>query len=110
MKKNFKFNYIGFVAIVLLAVSCTKEPFLEDQLVLKTAAAKGSIVRATTATQKLLIIGIDGCKPDALLAANTPNVQGLLSNNSLGSISKAFAIFIKVRTVVFTFAFSILAT
>lgn len=29
---------------------------------------------------KVLIIGIDGCRPDALLAANAPVIQGLLPN------------------------------
>ncbi|MBJ6368937.1 alkaline phosphatase family protein [Snuella sedimenti] len=29
---------------------------------------------------KVLIIGIDGCRPDALMVANTPNVDALISN------------------------------
>jgi hypothetical protein len=29
---------------------------------------------------KLLIIGIDGCRPDALIAANTPNLDALMAN------------------------------
>ncbi len=31
-------------------------------------------------TKKVLIIGIDGCRPDALQAANTPNMDALLTN------------------------------
>ena len=30
--------------------------------------------------RKVLIIGIDGCRSDALQQANTPNIDGLLSN------------------------------
>lgn len=30
--------------------------------------------------QKLLLIGIDGVRPDALVAANTPNLDGLITN------------------------------
>ncbi len=31
-------------------------------------------------SQKALVIGIDGCRPDALAAANTPNIDALISN------------------------------
>lgn len=31
-------------------------------------------------THKVLIIGIDGCRPDALQAANTPNLDALVAN------------------------------
>jgi hypothetical protein len=31
-------------------------------------------------TKKVLLIGIDGCRPDALLAANTPTLDGLINN------------------------------
>ncbi len=30
--------------------------------------------------KKLLIIGVDGCRPDALMAANTPNIDRLMEN------------------------------
>ena len=32
-------------------------------------------------TKKVLIIGIDGCRPDALVQANTPNIDALLNNS-----------------------------
>ncbi len=32
------------------------------------------------AEKKVLIIGIDGCRPDALAVANTPNLDGLIAN------------------------------
>jgi len=31
-------------------------------------------------TQKVLVIGIDGCRSDALLMASTPAIDGLISN------------------------------
>lgn len=31
---------------------------------------------------KVLIIGIDGCRPDALVAANTPNIDKLIENST----------------------------
>ena len=33
-------------------------------------------------TQKVLIIGIDGCRPDALEVANTPNLDMLIANGT----------------------------
>ena len=30
--------------------------------------------------KKLLFIGIDGCRPDALTQAQTPNIDGLIKN------------------------------
>ena len=33
-------------------------------------------------TNKVLIIGIDGCRPDALLAAKTPSIDKLWSNGA----------------------------
>ncbi len=33
-------------------------------------------------TNKVLIIGIDGCRPDALAAANTPNLDQLMANGT----------------------------
>jgi hypothetical protein len=32
--------------------------------------------------RKLLIIGIDGCRPDALMAAETPNIDELIANST----------------------------
>lgn len=37
---------------------------------------------ATAQIQKALLIGIDGCRPDALQAANSPNMDALISNSS----------------------------
>jgi len=36
----------------------------------------------TGSTNKVLIIGVDGCRPDALQAADTPNVDALLKNGA----------------------------
>lgn len=36
-------------------------------------------------TKKVLILGVDGLRPDALLAANTPNVDRLLENGCFSS-------------------------
>ncbi|MDO5977450.1 alkaline phosphatase family protein [Flavivirga spongiicola] len=33
-------------------------------------------------TKKVLIIGIDGCRPDAITAANTPNLDALIANGT----------------------------
>ncbi|WP_264526011.1 alkaline phosphatase family protein [Flavobacterium sp. N502536] len=35
----------------------------------------------TPKTKKLLLIGIDGCRGDALMSSNTPNVKSLLNNS-----------------------------
>ncbi|MFT5279184.1 MAG: hypothetical protein ACI9P8_000818, partial [Bacteroidia bacterium] len=37
---------------------------------------------ANAQTNKVLLIGIDGCRPDALQAANTPNLDALMANGS----------------------------
>ncbi|BFM44505.1 hypothetical protein CFS9_31460 [Flavobacterium sp. CFS9] len=36
---------------------------------------------STPKTKKLLLIGIDGCRGDALMSSNTPNVKSLLNNS-----------------------------
>lgn len=38
------------------------------------------LVRVSAATPKVLLIGIDGLRPDAMLAANAPNLQNLMAN------------------------------
>ncbi len=38
-----------------------------------------SFLIAAHAQRKVLIIGIDGCRPDALVQANTPNIDGLMA-------------------------------
>ena len=35
-----------------------------------------------TSLKKVLIIGIDGCRPDALVKANTPNLDALMANGT----------------------------
>jgi len=37
------------------------------------------VISAFSQTQKVLIIGIDGCRPDALFEANTPTLDSLIS-------------------------------
>ncbi len=55
-----KLNLIG----LLLGLFCF--------LVLEGLAQDGT-------SNRVLIIGIDGCRPDALLAAQTPNMDALLN-------------------------------
>ncbi|MBJ6368947.1 alkaline phosphatase family protein [Snuella sedimenti] len=35
-----------------------------------------------TLTKKVLLLGLDGCMPDALMAANTPNLDALMANGT----------------------------
>lgn len=44
--------------------------------------AMNEVLNYTSAQRKVLIIGIDGCRPDALMAANTPNIDQLLNNGT----------------------------
>ena len=44
-------------------------------ILLATVVASGQTPR-----RKVLIIGIDGCRPDAIAAANTPNLDSLIAN------------------------------
>lgn len=37
---------------------------------------------------KVLIIGIDGCRPDALVAANTPNIDALIANGTYSLVAQ----------------------
>ena len=39
-----------------------------------------SFIAAAQQRQKVLIIGIDGCRPDAMALANTPNLDALIAN------------------------------
>lgn len=39
-----------------------------------------SFINVDAQTPKVLLIGIDGCRPDALQAASTPNMDALISN------------------------------
>ena len=43
---------------------------------------------------KVLIIGIDGCRPDALIAANTPSIDHLIENGSFSEV------FVTVKTLI----------
>lgn len=45
-------------------------------------------IQAVSAQNKVLIIGIDGCRPDALLAANTPNLDALCKNGAYSFSAK----------------------
>ncbi len=38
------------------------------------------IILVSQDVKKVLVIGIDGCRVDALAAANTPNIDNLISN------------------------------
>ncbi|MCK0133908.1 alkaline phosphatase family protein [Arenibacter sp. S6351L] len=39
-------------------------------------------IEGGTENKKVLIIGIDGCRPDAITAANTPNLDALMANGT----------------------------
>ncbi|MEL6659842.1 MAG: LamG-like jellyroll fold domain-containing protein, partial [Bacteroidota bacterium] len=40
------------------------------------------LLNGTEVKNKLLVIGIDGCRPDALTVANTPNIDALIENST----------------------------
>jgi len=46
-------------------------------------AASGTLAVAAERQRKVLIIGVDGCRPDCLLAAETPNYKALGKNGLL---------------------------
>lgn len=75
MKIKNKFNYILILAGLFLMISCSKESSHD-----KTETPDEVVVKPTDKIKKLLVIGIDGCRGDALMGANTPNVKSLLSN------------------------------
>ncbi|KIC00621.1 AP endonuclease [Flavobacterium sp. JRM] len=81
MKKFLKFSYVTILAGMFLTISCTKESLQEDPVNLAKNAKSVKTTKLTGGVKKLLIIGIDGCRGDALMGANTPNVHGLLSNS-----------------------------
>lgn len=94
MKKIFKLSYVTILAGMFIASSCTKEPLLEGsenpEMTAKTISTKKTM-GMIGGVKKLLIIGIDGCRGDALMGANTPNVHSLLSNSvySLDALTEA---------------------
>lgn len=81
MKKILKFSYVTILAGMFLTISCTKESLQEEPANLAANAKSVKTTKLTGGVKKLLIIGIDGCRGDALMGANTPNVHGLLSNS-----------------------------
>ncbi|OUL63258.1 DUF4983 domain-containing protein [Flavobacterium sp. AJR] len=81
MKKILKFSYVTILAGMFLTISCTKESLQEEPVNLAANAKSVKTTKLTGGVKKLLIIGIDGCRGDALMGANTPNVHGLLSNS-----------------------------
>lgn len=57
--------------IILICIACSK------------GAAEGNpTVPEQTVLKKVLVIGIDGCRPDALMTANTPNLDALMANGT----------------------------
>lgn len=68
MRTKNKFSYVLLLAGIFLLSSCSKENSENDS----TGSSK---------TKKLLLIGIDGCRPDALMNSNIPNIKGLLNNS-----------------------------
>ncbi|RUT72475.1 DUF4983 domain-containing protein [Flavobacterium cupreum] len=82
MKKIFRLSYVTILAIVLLVASCTNDAALtrDENAANAVKNPKTDKSAVSNGTKKLLIIGIDGCRGDVLMGANTPNVHGLLSN------------------------------
>ncbi|KVV15529.1 DUF4983 domain-containing protein [Flavobacterium sp. TAB 87] len=84
MKIFFRLSYVTIFASLLLLASCTNDDALvtDKQAVTKNANNSKTARSATVSNRikKVLIIGIDGCRGDALLVANTPNVHALLLN------------------------------
>jgi len=56
--------------------------FCSILLALFTASAKGQTTRPVPAITHIVIISIDGCRPDVLLRADTPVIHGLLPHAS----------------------------
>jgi hypothetical protein len=67
MKKVIGFKFVIFI---LLTMSCGE---ISGSTVLEPAVFKN---------RKVLVIGIDGCRPDALMAANTPNLDKLMATGT----------------------------
>ncbi len=42
----------------------------------------------TSLRRRVLVIGIDGCRPDALIAANTPIIDGLIANGCVSYLAQ----------------------
>ncbi|KAF2080123.1 DUF4983 domain-containing protein [Flavobacterium sharifuzzamanii] len=93
MKKIFRLGYVTILASVLLVTSCTNDAALanDENSVIANTTSKTGKTALSSGTKKLLIIGIDGCRGDALMGANTPNVHALLPNSiySLDALTEA---------------------
>ncbi|GGK45985.1 MULTISPECIES: alkaline phosphatase family protein [Flavobacteriaceae] len=61
---------IGLLFLLIFACSNTNQ---EEQIIEPTK---------NVVEKKVIIIGIDGCRPDALTAANTPNLDALIANGT----------------------------
>ncbi|MOA20099.1 hypothetical protein D3C78_1405210 [compost metagenome] len=66
--------FLGMLSASILFVSCEKSQLVsgDSDANLKTEAGTG--------TKKVLVIGIDGCRQDVMMSANTPNLHSLLTN------------------------------
>lgn len=81
MKKTF-LHFLTAIPLLLFSglpiMSCSKhlskEPEIERSARLTTAAAQ------TGPVKKVLILGIDGCRQDVMMASNTPNIKSLMTN------------------------------
>src|SRR5438132_243269 len=61
---------------------CVRLCLLASALLVQPAAAQGPV-------KKVLLIGIDGCRPDALLAAKAPNLHGLIQDGCFSDKAQA---------------------
>jgi hypothetical protein len=68
--KNKKAIFFKLIIFILLITSCGET---NKSMVLESPVLK---------RRKVLVIGIDGCRPDALIAANTPNLDKLMANGT----------------------------
>ena len=65
-----KIKLLGILAMVI--ISCAQK----DSSELKVD------MEGKTEAKKVLVIGIDGCRPDGITAANTPNLDALMANGT----------------------------
>jgi len=65
-------QYLAMLTLCLLVTGCAFES--------ESNPATGSTQSSSSKTRHVLVIGIDGARPDALLQASTPNLDKLIEN------------------------------
>ena len=72
---KIKISYSKSIVLIILSVilaSCSSKNDSDDPI----------MPEFTDQIKKVLVIGIDGCRPDALTIANTPNLDALIANGT----------------------------